>query len=451
MKRIAAICLLCIAPLHVAALTPEDFAFGYPLASDEQTSIYRLDLPAGVYGDAVRADLGDLRVFNGAREVVPHSLRRPALKQDAESAPQAVPFYPLETQLPDGKNHVAIQLRSDAQGTIINVDGDAPLQGGRVVSAYLLDCTALPQSPNRLELTWSDGSDSKVMPVDVSSSDDLTQWSPLAGATLLRLTYAGHRLERRSIELPSRHYKYLRLSWPGDAQNAALTGVQARFPRSDTRRLDQWLEIAGLRGQETKPVYEYDTQALLPVERVDLALAQNNSLLEGVLSSRAATTAPWTQRYRGVFYRLREQGTELRNETVSLSMISDRYWRLEVTSDPAGLGDRPPLLRLGWVPHELFYLARGAGPYLLTFGSSAVLAQSGAVDVLLSRIDTANQDGLIGTARPAARVTLGGPDKLQPLAPPFPWQRFILWGVLVLGVTLLGGMAWRLYGQMSGK
>ncbi|MDZ4263080.1 MAG: DUF3999 family protein, partial [Pseudomonadota bacterium] len=337
MKRCVIMWLLCAVPLPVFALTPDEFAFGYPLVTAGQTSVYRLALPVALYSDIAHADLRDIRVFNAADEVVPHTLRRPAQQQDAERAPLAMPFYPFETALPDGKGPVAVQIHSDAHGTIINVDSNLSLQGGRVVSSYLLDGTSLPNPPSRLQLSWSAGSDAQVLPVVVESSDDLLQWSPLASATLLHLNYAGHQLERHSIELPPRHYKYLRLRWPSSTQQATLTEVQAYLPRGTTRPVDQWLEITGQRSQETKPVYEFDTQAQLPVGRIDLLLSENNSLLQGVLLSRATKTAPWTRRYSGLFYRLQEQGAELHNESVSMSINSDRYWRLEVMSDPAGL------------------------------------------------------------------------------------------------------------------
>ncbi len=182
-----------------------------------------------------------------------------------------------------------------------------------------------------------------------------------------------------------------------------VTTVQVYLPRSTTRPVDQWLEIAGQRSQETKPVYEFDTQAQLPVGRIDLLLAENNSLLEGVLLSSATKSAPWMRRYSGLFYRLQEQGTELHNEP-SMSINSDRYWRLEVTSDPAGLGDQPPQLRLGWLPHELFFLARGAGPFLLAVGSSSVTAPSAVVEQLLARIGEDNPGDFIGSASPKSAI-----------------------------------------------
>ena len=57
-----------------APLDPQDFAYGLSLrASDAPIQTYAL--PLEVYRGVTRADLGDLRVFNEAREEVPHAVR----------------------------------------------------------------------------------------------------------------------------------------------------------------------------------------------------------------------------------------------------------------------------------------------------------------------------------------------------------------------------------------
>jgi hypothetical protein len=54
----------------------------------------------------------------------------------------------------------------------------------------------------------------------------------------------------------------------------------------------------------------------------------------------------------------------------------------------------------------------------------------------------------IGTARPATAgpETLGGAARL---ARPIDAKRWLLWATLVLGVVVLGWMAWRLSGQLD--
>ncbi len=43
---------------------------------------------------------------------------------------------------------------------------------------------------------------------------------------------------------------------------------------------------------------------------------------------------------------------------------------------------------------------------------------------------------------------LGGPDALSARAP-LPWKKYRLWGVLALGVLLIGGMSFSLYRKLQ--
>jgi len=64
---------------------PEDFAYGMAIRADAQDALYEIEIPAAVYRGVTRADLGDVRVFNGQGEVVPHSLRpRAAASSEAD-------------------------------------------------------------------------------------------------------------------------------------------------------------------------------------------------------------------------------------------------------------------------------------------------------------------------------------------------------------------------------
>jgi hypothetical protein len=59
------------------------------------------------------------------------------------------------------------------------------------------------------------------------------------------------------------------------------------------------------------------------------------------------------------------------------------------------------------------------------------------------------QKVLIKTATTSQSYMLGGVEKLEQPSPPLPWQTWILWAVLVVGVMLLALMVWRLSHQMS--
>ncbi|MGE5738875.1 MAG: DUF3999 family protein, partial [Betaproteobacteria bacterium] len=86
-----------------AAEAPADFAQRQPLATESDKAFFRLEVPDSVYEGAARADLGDLRVFNGDGAVVPFAfLPRPSAVT-AASPPRELAFFPLtvDTTQPD--------------------------------------------------------------------------------------------------------------------------------------------------------------------------------------------------------------------------------------------------------------------------------------------------------------------------------------------------------------
>ena len=61
------------------------------------------------------------------------------------------------------------------------------------------------------------------------------------------------------------------------------------------------------------------------------------------------------------------------------------------------------------------------------------------------------QDKLIKLAKLGSKVELGDASRLKPAPPPRDWKRYLLWGILVLGVIILALMALRLYKQLDNE
>src|SRR3954464_15910819 len=76
-------------------VTPESFAHRSRLELGGGGPFHQLTLPLAVYQGAQRDDLGDLRVFNGQGEAVPHALLRsePALTPQMKET--TVPVFPI--------------------------------------------------------------------------------------------------------------------------------------------------------------------------------------------------------------------------------------------------------------------------------------------------------------------------------------------------------------------
>ena len=72
----AVILIFSAGRLMAADITSSDFAGGYYLEVDKKSAVYSIELPEDVYHTVKSADLRDVRVFNGAGEVVPHEFRK---------------------------------------------------------------------------------------------------------------------------------------------------------------------------------------------------------------------------------------------------------------------------------------------------------------------------------------------------------------------------------------
>ncbi|HEX2933303.1 MAG TPA: DUF3999 family protein, partial [Candidatus Binatia bacterium] len=75
MKAIVFIFMIMPSLAVAAADRPDDFAYGMTIHADGQEALYEIDIPPAVYRGVSRSDLGDIRIFNGQGEVVPHALK----------------------------------------------------------------------------------------------------------------------------------------------------------------------------------------------------------------------------------------------------------------------------------------------------------------------------------------------------------------------------------------
>lgn len=434
-----------------APLQMQDFAYGIPLQVDGDGAIYSLAVPEQVYRHTLNRDLGDLRVFNGNGEVVPHLLQREPLEQPLAARRIEAKLYPLPTQEnhPDNEElHIAI----DREGTLIDFyAGNLPLAGAGAGEYYLLDASAADSVVERLYLEWDEVAEPLLAQVSVAGSDDLNHWQPLLEKyTVATLFHDGLRLQQDILELPADRHKYYRIHWPPGSKGISLRRVELAL-RPQHAALPGERQVVAPQGEPSRDGhYDFRLDGHFPISGVQLLMPQRNSVVRATLYSRPDENAPWQQRYQGLFYDLEQQGQRLRSEPVSLAPLSHPLWRLEVQQSGGGLGSGIPQLELEWHPQRLFFVARGEMPFTLAFGRQQTSGDAAPLDPLLRQInDEETQARLIKSASAGAWFELGGTARLRPIPPPLPWQKWLLWAVLLGGVVLLALMARSLYRQMS--
>ena len=87
---------------------------------DGKGAIYSVELPEDVYKTVTRNDLGDIRVFNGAGEVVPHTIRASRKEDVIRDEWQPLPYFPLYREATGDAGDLSMQVRWSPDGSILS-------------------------------------------------------------------------------------------------------------------------------------------------------------------------------------------------------------------------------------------------------------------------------------------------------------------------------------------
>lgn len=430
---------------------PQDFAYAAPLRINSQAALHELSIPKFVYQTVVRSDLGDMRVFNNKGEVVPHAIRQPQLRDVKTLAPVDVQIYPLYGKPNQNLDGLSIKVRRSRGETVVNIDESSSKAGNKLVG-YLLFTGNIKQPMKALNLNWSNKAKDFIGQVRVERSDDLRRWTTVNyNAPVAHLQYGGHRLERRTIELHHLKTKFLRLSWPSKQTPLKLIAIKAELADKVVDRSRQWHSATATVETEKPGEYFFDLSGSMPVDRLQVQLPQRNTLVSASLYSRSSVTDEWQSRTGGLLYDLQISGNTLKSPQFRLRPSTHRYWMLKVEQKEGGLGKGMPQLRVGWLPQQLVFIARGEAPFRLAYGSVRPHVQGVdfQVDRLINQFSGDNKLG-VKQANIGSPVELAGPIALKPVwAETVAWKKWLLWGVLALGVLLLAWMAVSLVRQMG--
>jgi len=429
-----------------AAERPEEFAFAMTIQFDGQDALYEVEIPAALYRGVARADLGDVRVFNGQGEVVPHALRPRVISVEQAAASVRLPVFPLYGDQNEKLEDLKVRVDRRADGTIIDIKSNAAKSGAKKLRGYLLDASALTSAIHALRIDWARDSSSFIGQVTVQGSDNLTTWRPLAAnAALARLEFAGHKVEREVVELGSARFKYLRLSWPADQTPLASIAARAILAPRRVATSRVWEHIAGSAVPGKPGEYGFDLGGHFPIDRLRVELPQVNSLVQLELFSRAHANDAWRPLLSAVAYRLRQGNAEVSSPEIALASPGERYWLLRVDQKGGGVGSGVPSLQIGWVAQKLVFAARGPGPFQLAYGSARAKPAAFAIATIIPGYKTDAEFKVKSATLGEPRILAGAGQ----LRASWDYKKITLWSSLIFGVGLLALMAYRLSRQLG--
>jgi len=431
------------------APAPKDFASGLNVLAIPGLPVQQFTVPDLVYQKVTRADLGDLRVFNGGGIVVPH-----ALCTRVEPAAATVHEQPLSV--------FALQpgARAPADGTRVNVQTPAgtsvqireaassALVGTPVApapEAFVVDATTVGEPLRALQLAWSTPDGASQASVRVEASDDLDRWHTVVDATtLLHVTADGRTLDRNRVELPVWLYRYLRLT-RSDGPAVRIERVTAEIHQPGPPPEPFWFVPAPAAGGVAEADgFLFETGRLAPVQAARINLPAANMALRVALESRRQADQPWQPRWSGEVSSVQAADGAGQGPAIAFAAVTDGQWRVRVLRGAETLGGGRPGLDLAYHPARLRFSVQGVGPFVVAYASARVPpAQTPGCDDLLAQFSPAERSAMIGTAAvtPAPMGPFGGDEVLAPPPKPTPVRQIVLWAVLLLGTAALVAMA----------
>jgi len=444
MNKTALLWLLMTWPL--AASAQGDFAWQWPLElSTPDAGMYKITLNEEVYRASFWRDLRDVRVLDADGRVV-DSARYPATEEVITRTDTIeLPWFPLPAGARADSRDLELAVQRDANGRVTAIRESAAAAES-VNPAWLIDLDEHAGHVHILHVQWADQDTDFDLGYRVDTSHDLRQWRVLESEVrLVQLHHDQRVLRQNALRLSmGTQQRYLRLT-PLQAQPGALALQTLRAERMYTAAASDhwhWLELPV--HSQGADGFEYHAPGFFPVQRLDVALPANSSVIWRVShhdpGSAGKEVWPWrVLEQRWDTWDIRAADQPQRSSPLQLRYAeNNRHWRLKPVT--GALPSEALVLRLGWRPDRLVFLAQGRAPYRLVAGNASAEEDIAHGSGVIARRGDAIANGTPwqpGQARLGARQLLAGDAAYEPPMVPRDWKTWILWGVLILGSLIV--------------
>jgi hypothetical protein len=450
-----------------AADGPGDYSHTVSLGVSSKQAVVQLALPRAVYLEARSADLRDLRLFDAAGTSLPFALFEPEHPSQESKSMAPVAVFPVRapasgaSPLPEG-----LQIRTDANGTVISVTAPQTHSAGDALSSLVLDMKAASGIAQAREtapvsaiaLTLPAGIDNYSARLALDGSDDLQHWETLADSAVSWLVNnQGARVRKDRIEFAPQSFRFVRIRWmegtPVEFGAIAAERVVRKYTPSQRESVVLQAKL-GTAGQDLL----YDAPIAVPAESLGLELHGRNVVFPALVGQYRKQTGSGPGRVASVqlqavvnttFFHLTQDGRQRASSDIDIAPSHASQW---VVRPATTTGERPGL-RLRWTPQHMVFVAGGKGPYTLAFGRAGVQAQTSQVPLAQVAPGFSTRElALLEQAKTGdpVRRDSAGRDGSEGAADANAGKRSTwLWALLVCGVAALAVMAWKLTQQLK--
>ncbi|WP_269792018.1 DUF3999 domain-containing protein [Stenotrophomonas sp. Iso1] len=446
--------LLWLALLPLSAQAADDFAQQWPLQlSQPDAGAYRVPLEASVYAAAHWRDLRDVRVIDADGKPVASVVYAAATPLPGPLRTVELQWFALPVSAATADDDLSVVVQRDTQGKVVSIRNSVASAGaaGTADPVWLVDLGDDAGKLRALLVDWADAGATLDLGYRLEGSDDLRGWQVLdPQVRLVQLSNQGRELRNNAIKVET-GLRYLRLVPLQRSGAPVLRGLRGEMADVVDAGDWQWQELKADAGGSAKEGYFYALQGRLPIQRLDVVMPANSAVSWSVYSRDAdrpgadGNTPDWQLLTRGWnAWNLSEAGKQQRSVPLETSgTITDRQWRL--LAEPGSVPSEAPLLRLGYRPGSVVFLAQGRAPYLLVAGSANVVDTQAALDPMLDALRARNgAHWQPAVARLGANAVRAGDVAYQATKAPRDWKNVLLWAVLVLGALAVAGFAFSL-------
>lgn len=410
--------------------TPDRFALRLTVEPAAGGAVQRVILPAQALVAVQRADLGDIRVFDGRGKPLSIALGggADAERQSVTLGGLALRGSPAALTAPGG----AIRIEDNGTARVVTIGAAA--QADEQLSASLVDTHAIadPVVGIALDVTLADR---RATTFTLRTSADLKTWQPLAERVLFSPAAGAPSLGGSVLALPGISLKdrYLRIDWEhgsGAAFRAATitTARTAPLPRSVVASTGLQLEDA----HHARFAVPFGA----PLGAIRLKQTGPDGVVPVQIFARNNAEQPWTM-LAAATLRQDNAGT-----VIDLPPGAWRDYRIAADQRSAGFSAAPNVDLL-LDPVEVLAAFNSAPPYTLAVGAPAAAPRYLTAADLVP--DALRKAGPL----PIARIDLTGkpaaPIAVQPAREsPFDTRKLALWAALLLATGILAVAAIRL-------
>lgn len=402
--------------------------------------LYQTTLTKEVYQHSRTEGLADVTIHNNSGEQVPYARVDYATLHpyQAQTSLSTLKLFPIQEQTLTNTSALKLQLSQTGDSTHISVDQENT--GTHSKTIYLVDAGENHKPLQNFVLTWQ-GQEGILINVEVLSSDNLKDWHNVGQGVLLKTKAQGNSIEQNSLHLDTPNQsRYFQLRAINSMAGFNITQVQAQFALEPEQvQATLWEDIPFMQRLQAKGEINIDFEALghYPASAIRIHLPQENTITHVQIFVRNNINDPWQIIGAESLYRMVKEGKAIHNPDITIQPQTARYWRLRFNENSGGLGQQNPILSLGWLPDTLVWNARGGAPFSLRVGEAPASVNLLGLESLIPHHDMTKLKSL-----PVARLSPGNAELAQAsswaTAPDY--RRWLLWGGLILGVVLLGGM-----------